>query len=204
MPKKKDSSKRWLQRQSRDLAVKKANKKGFRSRAAIKLLEINNKHRILKTGIKLLDLGCVPGSWSQVAIKAIGDGYLLAVDLQLLQPIPKVTFLQGDLLLPETWGKIKQTAPTLFDGVLSDCGPASCGQADIDHIRSVALNDEILLNINTVLKRGGWFLGKILDGSDASEFEGRLKQCFSKMIRIKPPSSRSQSREYYFLATGKK
>lgn len=204
MSKKKASSKRWLQRQHRDIAVKTANKKGFRSRAAIKLLEINKKHNILTSGIRVLDLGCVPGSWSQVAIKIIGDGYLLAVDLQTLSPIPKVNFLQGDILLSETWDKIEQIALDKFDGVLSDCGPASCGLANIDHIRSVTLNEEILVNLDLVLKKGGWFLGKILAGGESSEFENQLKHSFTSFSRIKPPSSRSQSREYYFLAKGKK
>jgi 23S rRNA (uridine2552-2'-O)-methyltransferase len=200
------ASTRWLQRQLNDPYVEEAKRQGFRSRAAFKLIEIDDKHRLLKPGGVVIDLGAAPGGWSQVAaerVKAEGKGTVVAADLSDIEPVPGVTFLQVDITDAEAPDLIREAlGGASADVVLSDMAAASTGHRQTDHLRVIALAEAALDIAEDTLKPGGAYLAKVLQGGASGDLLTRLRQGFAKVAHIKPKASRQDSAEVYVLATG--
>ena len=202
MPRRTGSSNRWRERQERDIYVEKAGRGGWRSRAVFKLEQIQAKERVLKPGTVCIDLGCAPGSWSQLAARLTAPGgRVIAVDLLPMEPIPGVEFLQGDFTTPETLAGLRAlVGTTRIDLVLSDMAPNMSGQRAVDQPRSIALLEEALLFATEVLRPGGDLLVKGFQGAGIEELVRELKSRFQTVKTIKPKASRSESREIYLLA----
>ena len=203
----KTSSTRWLQRQLNDPYVERAKAEGYRSRAAFKLIEINDKYSLLRPGIRVVDLGAAPGGWSQVAAQRVkpedGDGQVIAVDISPMEPLPGVNFEQLDFMEPDSPEKIRRL---LRDGradiVLSDMAAPATGHKKTDHLRIIGLCEAALDFAEDVLAPDGVFLAKVLQGGTERELLSRLKTGFSKVHHVKPEASRSDSAEQYVLAVG--
>jgi 23S rRNA (uridine2552-2'-O)-methyltransferase len=201
------SSTLWLERQLNDPYVAEAKRRGYRSRAAFKLAEIDDKLNLLKPGARVLDLGAAPGGWTQVAVQRVGSlgkggGEVVGLDLQEVQPIPGATMLQADFLAPEAPALVRQALGGPVDVVLSDMAAAATGQTDIDHLRIMNLVEAALALAVEVLKPGGSFLAKVLQGGGENVFLAELRRHFATVRRIKPPSSRQESAEFFVVATG--
>jgi len=201
------SSQRWLERQLNDPYVAAAKREGWRSRAAFKLIEIDDKHRLLKPGQRVVDLGAAPGGWSQVAAKRTkaeeGKGQVVAIDYLEFDPIPGVEIVQQDFMDNAAPDRLKAL---LRDGgadvVLSDMAAPTTGHAGTDHLRIMALAEAALAFALEVLSPGGAFLCKVFQGGSERELLALLKQRFQVVRHVKPPASRSDSVELYVLATG--
>jgi 23S rRNA (uridine2552-2'-O)-methyltransferase len=201
------SSRLWLARQLNDPYVAEAKRRGYRSRAAFKLIELDDRLRLLRPGQRVLDLGAAPGGWTQVAVQRVGagrpgGGTVLAVDIAALEPIPGATVLQADLTAPEAAARIAQALGGPADLVLSDMSPASSGHARTDHLRIVALVEAAADLALDVLASGGGFVSKVFQGGTEQSLLRRLKQSFAQVRHVKPPASRSESAEIYLVATG--
>jgi len=197
------SSRRWLERQLNDPYVHAAKTKGYRSRAAFKLIELDSKFRFLKKGARVLDLGAAPGGWSQVARAKVGDsGCVVAADILAIEPITGVDFHLADLTDPAALCKLKEALGGPADVVLSDMAAPTTGHRATDHLRTTALMEIALAAAEDVLKPGGVFVGKAFQGGAASELLQRLKKSFTSVKHVKPPASRSQSVELYLVASG--
>jgi 23S rRNA (uridine2552-2'-O)-methyltransferase len=196
------SSKLWLERQLNDPYVAEAKRRGYRSRAAFKLAEIDDKLKLLKPGARVLDLGAAPGGWTQVAVERVRGGQVVALDLQDIEPIPGATILKVDFLAPEAPGLIRQALGGPVDVVLSDMAAAATGQTDIDHLRIMNLVEAALALAVELLKPGGSFVAKLLQGGGENAFLAELRRHFTTVRRIKPPSSRQESAEFFVVATG--
>ena len=201
------SSQRWLERQLNDPYVAAAKREGWRSRAAFKLIEIDDKHHFLKVGQRVIDLGAAPGGWSQVAAKRTraeeGKGQVVAIDYLAFDPIPGVEIIQLDFLDDSAPDRLKSL---LRDGgadvVLSDMAAPTTGHNSTDHLRIMALAEAALAFAMEVLSPGGAFLCKVFQGGSERDLLNELKQRFKIVRHIKPPASRSDSAELYVLATG--
>ena len=199
----KPSSQRWLERQLNDPYVRAAKQEGFRSRAAFKLVELDDKYRFLKKGARVLDLGAAPGGWSQVAAKRVGErGRIVAADILEIEPLAGVIVLQCDLLDPETPERLKAALDGPADIVLTDMAAATTGHRATDHLRTVALFEAALDVAEDVLKPGGVFVGKVFQGGASGELLARVKKLFREVKHVKPPASRAESVELYLVATG--
>lgn len=201
------SSTRWLQRQLNDPYVIQAKSEGYRSRAAYKLIEIEEKFHIFNKARTVIDLGANPGGWSQVAAlfleRTNTSSQIIAVDLNEMEDLPGVDFIQGDFLEEETQHKIISLLGTnKVDVVLSDMAAASTGHAPTDHLRIMGLCEEAFYFAKEFLKPGGNFAAKILQGGAEAELLQQLKSNFKKVKHFKPDSSRSDSSEMYLVATG--
>lgn len=197
------SSTRWLSRQLNDPFVAKAKKEGYRSRAAYKLTEIDDKYKIIRPGMKIIDLGAAPGSWSQVAIKRMkGRGVLVGIDLQEMEPLTGAVFIKGDFLDEAAFQEIQEKCEGGVDVVLSDMAAPACGHTQTDHIRIIALLEAAVDFAVNNLKPGGSFVGKILRGGLENELLGKMKKHFESVRHFKPASSRQDSAEMYVVATG--
>jgi 23S rRNA (uridine2552-2'-O)-methyltransferase len=201
------ASTRWLQRQLNDPYVEEAKRLGYRSRAAFKLAEIDDKHHLLKSGMIVIDLGAAPGGWCQIAVErvrsVVGKGRVIAADLNEIEPIPGVEFLALDMSEPEAGDRIKAALDgALADAVLSDMAAPATGHKQTDHLRVMALAEAALDIAEDVLKPGGVFLAKVLQGGAGQEFVTRLKRSFAKVSHVKPKASRAGSSEVYVLAIG--
>jgi 23S rRNA (uridine2552-2'-O)-methyltransferase len=197
------SSTRWLERQLNDPYVHAARAKGYRSRAAFKLKELDSKFRLLKHGVRVLDLGAAPGGWSQVAAERVGDtGKIVAADILPMEPIPGVEILQCDLLDAATGALLKEALGGQADVVLSDMAAPTTGHRQTDHIRTLALFEAALDMAEDVLKPGGAFVGKVFQGGAESEMLARVKKRFAEVKHVKPSASRQDSVELYLVATG--
>lgn len=197
------SSTNWLARQLNDPYVSNARSKGYRSRSAFKLIELDDKFRFLKKGAKVLDLGAAPGGWSQVARERIGpSGTILAVDIVEMAPLADVVTLQLDALAPEAQPAIVKALNGPADVVLSDMAAATTGHRQTDHIRTVALFEAALESAEEVLKPGGVFVGKLFQGGAAAELLAKLRKAFREVKHVKPPASRASSVELYLVARG--
>jgi 23S rRNA (uridine2552-2'-O)-methyltransferase len=201
------ASTRWLQRQLNDPYVEEAKRQGYRSRAAFKLFEIDDKHRLLKPGGVVIDLGAAPGGWSQVAAQRVqaaeGQGRVVAADLSDIEPVPGVAFMQVDITDEEAPGMIRDAlGGAQADVVLSDMAASSTGHRQTDHLRVVALAEAALDIAEDVLKPGGAYLAKVLQGGASGDLLTRLRQGFAKVAHVKPKASRADSAEVYVLATG--
>lgn len=193
----------WLNRQLNDPYVQAAKREGYRSRAAYKLIEIDDKHRILKPGQKIVDLGAAPGGWSQIAATRIGEkGAIVAIDLLEMEALPGVDFLVLDFLDESAPDILKQRLGGKADLVLSDMAANTVGHQRTDHLRIMALVEAAALFAAEVLAPGGAFLAKVFQGGAENELLAALKRDYSKVIHVKPPSSRKDSSELYVLATG--
>jgi len=195
------SSKRWLERQLNDPYVAEAKAKGYRSRAAFKLKEMDAKYRFLKRGARVVDLGAAPGGWTQVAVERTG-GEVVAVDIAPMTEIPGAQILQLDFMDARAPEAIKAALGGPVDVVLSDMAAPATGHRATDHLKIMALAEAALDFAGTVLKPGGTFLCKVLRGGTEAELLKRLKQSFAAVRHIKPPASRADSAEMYVLATG--
>lgn len=197
------SSKLWLERQLNDPYVAEARKAGYRSRAAFKLIEIDDKFRLLKRGARVLDLGAAPGGWTQVAVQRTGGGQVVGLDLlEIDPPIQGATLLVGDFLADDAPQRLRTALGGPVDLVLSDMAAAASGQTDIDHLRIMNLVEAALALAVEVLKPGGAFVAKMLQGGQEQQFERELRHHFAVVRRIKPPSSRQESAEFFFVGTG--
>jgi 23S rRNA (uridine2552-2'-O)-methyltransferase len=201
------SSQRWLERQLNDPYVAAAKREGWRSRAAFKLIEIDDKHHFLKAGQRVIDLGAAPGGWSQVAARRTraeeGKGQVVAIDYLAFDPIPGVEIIQLDFLDDSAPDRLKAL---LRDGgadvVLSDMAAPTTGHNSTDHLRIMALAEAAVAFATEVLSPGGAFLCKVFQGGSERDLLNELKQRFKTVRHIKPPASRSDSAELYVLATG--
>jgi 23S rRNA (uridine2552-2'-O)-methyltransferase len=200
------SSKLWLERQLNDPYVARAKREGFRGRAAFKLIEIDDKHHLLKPGTRVIDLGAAPGGWSQVAARRVGSaqgkGKVVAVDLLELAPIAGVGFIQRDFLDAGAGDEIKALLGGEADVVLSDMAANATGHRATDHLRIMALAEAAADFAREVLAPGGAFLCKVLQGGTEASLLATLKRDFSQVKHVKPAASRSDSAELYLLATG--
>ena len=200
------SSTLWLQRQLNDPYVAAARRDGWRSRAAFKLIEIDDKYRLLKPGQRLVDLGAAPGGWSQVAATRIGAdkgrGSIAAIDLLEMEPVPGVTFAQLDFLDEDAPQRVKAMLDGTADGVISDMAANATGHRKTDHLKIVALVELAAAFALEVLKPGGFFLAKVLQGGTEGELLTTFKRDFATVRHIKPQASRQDSSELYVLATG--
>jgi 23S rRNA (uridine2552-2'-O)-methyltransferase len=194
------SSRKWLERQLNDPYVAAAKSKGYRSRAAFKLVELDEKFRFLKKGAKVLDLGAAPGGWSQVAIAK--GASVVAADVLAIEEIPGVTFFQADLTDADVPAMLKDALGGPADVVLTDMAAPTTGHRATDHIRTIALVEIALEVAEDVLKPGGAFVGKVFQGGSSNELLARLKKSFREVKHVKPPASRAESVELYVVALG--
>lgn len=212
----------WMRRHVRDPYVKKSQQEGLRARSAYKLLEIQQKHRLIRANSKVLDLGAAPGGWSVVTsqilakntrltkeIKSIGTsagGLLVSVDLLPIDPIDGALFIQGDFNSEETQTAIERALGEgqLFDVILSDMLHNATGQRDLDHFKSMALCHSVLAFSGKFLSMGGSMLCKYYQGEDEKDWLQMLRERFMEVKTVKPKSSRSESKEVYVLAMKKK
>ena len=199
----KASSTRWLERQLNDPYVAEAKAKGYRSRAAFKLIELDDKFHFLKAGARVLDLGAAPGGWTQVALKRVGgNGQVVGADILEIAPISGATLLVLDMMAPDAPDTIRNSLGGPADVVMSDMAAATTGHRTTDHIRTTALFEAALDVAEDMLKPGGTFVGKVFQGGAASSLLTRLKQAFREVKHVKPPASRSESVELYLVALG--
>jgi 23S rRNA (uridine2552-2'-O)-methyltransferase len=200
------SSKLWLDRQLNDPYVARAKREGFRSRAAYKLIEIDDKQSLLRLGASVVDLGAAPGGWSQVVAKRVGAaegrGHVVAIDLLDMPPIPGVAFVQLDFLDVAAPDTIKGLLGGSADVVLSDMAANATGHRPTDHIKIMALAEAAAEMAHDVLKPGGAFLCKVLQGGTEGTLLAQLKKDFASVKHIKPAASRADSAELYLLARG--
>ncbi|APZ54498.1 23S rRNA Um-2552 2'-O-methyltransferase [Salipiger abyssi] len=205
------SSTRWLQRQLNDPYVKRAKDEGYRGRAAFKILELDEKFHFLKPGARVVDLGCAPGGWCQVAVprvNALGEkknkpqGYVLGVDLQEVLPVPGAEIHQLDFMEDGADDKVKAWLGGKADVVMSDMAASSSGHKQTDHLRIVGLCEAAAELAFDVLEEGGTFVAKVLAGGAEQGLQALLKQRFDKVANVKPPASRSDSSEKFVVATG--
>ena len=205
------SSTRWLQRQLNDPYVQKAKKDGYRGRAAYKILEIDDRFRFLVPGARVVDLGCAPGGWCQVAVhrvNALGGksgkarGTVLGVDLQEVEPIAGVDLMQLDFLDEGADDAVKSRLGGQADVVMSDMAAAASGHRQTDHMKIMALAETAAEFAFDVLAPGGSFVSKVLQGGTENELLALLKRRFTKVQHIKPPASRKDSAEMFVVATG--
>jgi len=199
-----NNSKNWIKEHVKDPFVIQAQKDGYRSRAAYKLIEIEKKYRIIKSGSTAVDLGAAPGGWSQVLSKKIGgNGKVVAVDLLEMPPIKNIDFIQGDFedeaVLQNVEDKLKNMP---VDLVISDMAPNISGIKLVDQQRAIYLNELALEFAKNHLKQNGFFLVKSFVGADFEEYVKNLRLNFKKVFKIKPDSSRSRSSEIFLLGYG--
>ena len=189
----------------RDQYYKKAKQEGYRSRAAYKLLELQQRHRLLRPGDNIIDLGAAPGGWLQVAAKIVGPkGKVIGIDLQEIRPFQEgnVTLLHGDVSAGEIQAKMRELLGGPADAVLSDMSPKLSGIRDTDTARALELNRVALAVAGAILRPGGVLLIKSFISNDLHEFTAELKRHFSAVQRTKPEATRQGSSEFYFLAKG--
>ncbi|WP_299946175.1 RlmE family RNA methyltransferase [uncultured Ruegeria sp.] len=205
------SSTRWLERQLNDPYVKRAQVEGYRGRAAFKILELDEKYRFLVPGARVVDLGCAPGGWLQVAVKrvnALGErsgkriGTVLGVDLQEVEPVAGATAHVLDFMEDDADQQVKDWLGGKADVVMSDMAASASGHKQTDHLRIMALCETAAYFAFDVLEEGGTFVAKVLAGGAEGDLQKLLKQKFEKVANVKPPASRSDSSEKFVVATG--
>jgi 23S rRNA (uridine2552-2'-O)-methyltransferase len=202
----KPSSKAWMQEHVNDEYVKRAQKEGYRARAAYKLLEIDDKDKLIKPGMTIVDLGATPGSWSQVVTQRLkGNGRIIALDILDMQPIKGVEFLQGDFREESILKQLEQMLNNkLVDLVIADMAPNMSGIADVDQAGAIYLTELALDFSKTWLKPHGNFLVKVFIGAGFDGLLHDMRQMFDKVVTRKPKASRDRSSEVYLLGLGKK
>ena len=199
------SSKLWLERQLNDPYVVRAKREGMRSRAAYKLMEIDDRAHFLKKGARVIDLGAAPGGWSQVAARRVGvpgQGRVIAIDILPMDPVAGVDFTSLDFLDENAPAKLKEMMGGPADVVLSDMAANATGHAKTDHLKIMALVEAAADFARQVLAPGGSFLAKVLQGGTEAELLASLKRDYKVVKHVKPAASRADSAELYLLATG--
>ncbi len=205
------SSTRWLERQLNDPYVQRAKAEGYRGRAAYKIIEIDDRFGFLKPGARVVDLGCAPGGWCQVAVARVNSlgqnrkkpkGTVLGVDLQEVDPIPGAEIHVLDFLDEGADEKVRQWLDGSADAVISDMAAKSSGHAGTDHLRIMGLCEAAAEFAMDVLEPGGTFVAKVLAGGAEANLIRRLNLAFAKVVHFKPPASRSDSSEKFLVATG--
>ena len=197
------SSAQWLARQINDPYVAEAKTAGYRSRAAYKLRQLDDKHRFLRAGARVVDLGASPGGWTQVAVQRVGkNGRVVALDLVEIDPVPGAEFILGDIQSSEIQGQLREALGGDADVVLSDMAAPATGHAKTDHIRVMALAEAAHECACSMLAEGGAFVVKLLIGGADRDLLTALKRDFRRARHVKPPASRSDSREIYLVASG--
>ena len=204
--KRKLSSKLWLERQLNDPYVAKAKREGYRSRAAFKLIEIDDKYRLLKPGMTVVDLGAAPGGWSQIAARRVGaadgKGRVVAIDVLEMGEIPGVQFAQLDFHVADAPERLTAMIGGRADVVLSDMAANTTGHRKTDQLRIVGLVEIAVAFASEILNPGGAFLAKVFQSGADAELLAQLKRDFATVRHVKPASSRQDSSERYVLATG--
>ena len=198
------SSRRWLDQHFKDAYVKRAQQEGYRSRAAYKLLEIQERDRILGPGMSVVDLGAAPGGWSQAAARIVGSqGRIVALDSLPMEPLPEVGFIQGDFRTAAALDQLRQTLEgKAVDVILSDMAPNLSGNPAVDQPRMMYLCELVLDLARQLLKPGGSLVVKTFQGEDFEVFHRAVCASFERVAGRKPKSSRPRSRELYLVATG--
>jgi 23S rRNA (uridine2552-2'-O)-methyltransferase len=195
------SSKAWLERQLNDDFVQAAKAKGYRSRAAFKLAEIDERFHLLKPGVRVVDLGCAPGGWIQIAIER-GASAVVGVDLLHVDPLPPARILEMDFTDPACGDMLIEQLGGTPDIILSDMAPNTTGHRTTDHLRIIGLVEQALDFAIQTLKPGGAFVTKAFQGGETAEVVARLKRHFASVRHVKPKASRPESSELYLVATG--
>ena len=200
------SSKQWLAEHFDDHYVRLAQQQGWRSRAAFKLLELQDKYGLIEEGMVVVDLGAAPGGWCQVALRLVGDrGRVIALDILPMEPLPGVTFIQGDFTEDEPLQRLEsELGGRDVDLVLSDMAPNMSGVAATDQARAMYLAELALAFVRDHLKPGGTFVVKLFQGTDFDGFVREVRALFDKVQVRKPKASRPRSREVYLLARGRR
>ena len=202
---------RWLERQLNDPYVKRAKAEGYRGRAAFKIIELDDKYRFLQPGVRVVDLGCAPGGWCQVAVNrtnALGHkqgkavGRVIGVDLHEVEPIAGADIYRVNFLEDDADNKVKYWLDGAADVVMSDMAAASSGHKQTDHLRIISLCEAAAHFAFDVLEEGGTFVAKVLAGGAEGDLQKTLKQRFRKVSHLKPPASRADSSEKFVVATG--
>jgi len=198
-------SSRWLRQRKRDQFHRLAKQKGYRSRASFKLFQVTKRYRFIKRGDRVLDLGAAPGGWLQAARKVVGaEGYVLGVDKDPIEDLPyqNVTAFVTDVSQSDVIERIQSVSGLAFDVVVSDLSPNISGVWEVDHARQMELARTALRIARVILKPAGNLLVKIFQGSELKEFQLEMKSSFSTLRIVKPPASRPESAELYFLGLG--
>lgn len=194
---------RWLERQLNDPYVQAARNEGYRSRAAFKLMEIDDQNRLIRKGGTIVDLGAAPGGWTQVAVKRAGPtGTVVGIDISPMDAVPGAEIIHLDFLDPEAPGRLKSFMGGEADAVLSDMAAPATGHRQTDHMKIMALCEAALDFAREVLRPGGSFLCKVQRGGTEGQLLQSMKRDFRAVRHIKPPASRADSAEMYVLATG--
>ena len=196
---------RWLERQINDPYVVEAQRRGYRSRAAFKLQQLDDRFHLLGPGKRVIDLGAAPGGWTQVAVERClpeggKQGRVIGIDLTPMQPIPGAELLEGDFLAPEAPTRLKDALGGPADVVLSDMAAPATGHARTDHLKIMALAEAAHAFAVEVLKPGGAFIAKVLQGGATQELLKALKRDFAEVRHVKPMASRADSAEIYVVA----
>ena len=197
------SSTRWLDRQLNDPYVAEAKKRGFRSRAAFKLLQLDERFHFLKSGARVVDLGAAPGGWTQVAGEHVlkkGQGKVVGIDILEMEPVPGATILHLDFMSEEAPDKLKALLDGEADVVLSDMAASATGHQQTDHLKIMALAETAYVFAREVLAPGGTFIAKVLQGGATGDLLKELKRDFEEVRHVKPPASRKDSAEIYVVA----
>ena len=200
--KKNKISKNWLTKQKRDPFFQQSRIQGFRSRSAFKLIEMNEKFKFLRKNLSLLDLGSSPGGWSQVARKEIIKGKILAIDTKFMEKINKVDFIKGDFRENKIYEKIMVYFNNKADVVLSDMAANTSGNKAYDSYRTGDLCLNAMSLATKILVKDGVFLSKLFMGSIYNEINEKAKECFKKVVKYKPLSSKKESKEIYIFCKG--
>ena len=200
--KKNKISKNWLTRQKKDYFFTQSKIKGYRSRSAFKLIEMNKKFKFLKKNLSLLDLGSYPGGWTQIANKVIIKGRILAVDIKTMEKINNVDFIKGDFRKSEIYEKIMVYFDDKIDVVLSDMAANTSGNKALDTYRTGELCLDAMSLATKILTKEGVFLSKMFMGSIYDEINKKAKNCFKKVVKYKPLSSKKESKEIYIFCKG--
>ena len=199
----KASSRRWLERQLNDPYVSEARRRGYRSRAAFKLIELDEKFGLLRKGHRIVDLGAAPGGWTQIALEGVGpSGKVVAIDLSPVDPIGGAIILEGDMRDAATLVQLSDALGGKADIVLSDMAAPATGHAPTDHLRIIGLAEAALNFAEDALAPGGIFVAKVLQGGTERELLDRLKRGFKRVAHAKPEASRKESAEMYVVAIG--
>jgi 23S rRNA (uridine2552-2'-O)-methyltransferase len=201
------SSRRWLERQLRDPYVAEAKRRGLRSRAAFKLIQLDDRLHFLRPGIRVLDLGAAPGGWTQVAADRVRagrpqGGRVVALDLNAMESVAGAIVLTGDIREAATLAAVRDALSGPADVVLSDMAPATIGHAGVDHLRIMALAEDACAVAEELLTPGGAFICKVLQGGTEAGLLAKIKRHFATIRHVKPPASRSESAEIYLVALG--
>ena len=197
--KKNKISKNWINKQKRDIYVRQSKVDGYRARSAYKLIEINEKYKIFKNGISVIDLGAAPGSWSQYTVKVVKSGRLISIDLKEMEEIENSIQIKGDFTKKESKEKIKSFFRSKVDVVLSDMAVNTTGIKDIDAIHTGELCKEAMLFSKEVLVKEGRFVSKIFLGTSFNEIVAEAKTIFKEVKIFKPKSSRKESKESFII-----